>query len=177
MDDIEKLREARTDAAFMRNVAAGLTYNDTVAEAEHKHRLREIAMRIETGWYARAALATSASPSVVLTDERIEQLVFEVLRKAGDSKLWDALTYDSGPYDITKLSRLAFAICRAIERECRSSVPAGWKLVPEKPTPEMALRGADALDSRARNRAARYAIRDAWAAMLSAAPSLGEGEG
>lgn len=44
-------RQAREDARQLRLHAAGLTYNDTTAEAEAKHRLHEIAMRIESGFY------------------------------------------------------------------------------------------------------------------------------
>jgi hypothetical protein len=45
---------SRDDAKFLRYFAASLTYNDTKAEGEAKHRLHEIAMRIETGYYAKA---------------------------------------------------------------------------------------------------------------------------
>lgn len=45
----------REDAKLLRCHAAGLTYNDTKAEGEAKHRLYEIAMRIETGYYSRAS--------------------------------------------------------------------------------------------------------------------------
>ncbi len=47
---------AREDAEQLRYHAASLTYNDTTAEGEAKHRLHEIAMRIETGYYASDAL-------------------------------------------------------------------------------------------------------------------------
>ena len=47
---------AREDAEQLRYHAASLTYNDTTAEGEAKHRLHEIAMRIETGYYVSDAL-------------------------------------------------------------------------------------------------------------------------
>ena len=53
--------QAREDAKQLRYHAAGLTYNDTNAEGEAKHRLHEIAMRIETGFY------TSTAPAGMVT--------------------------------------------------------------------------------------------------------------
>ena len=35
-----------------------------------------------------------------LTDRQIADLAFAVLREHNDNRLWRALTYDSGPYDI-----------------------------------------------------------------------------
>lgn len=43
---------ARQDATRLRNIAAGLTYNDSAREAIEKHLLNEIAMRLSTGYYA-----------------------------------------------------------------------------------------------------------------------------
>ena len=45
-------KESLEDAKQLRFHAASLTYNDTTAEGEAKHRLYEIAMRIESGYYA-----------------------------------------------------------------------------------------------------------------------------
>lgn len=46
---------ARQDATRLRNIAAGLTYNDDPArEAIEKHLLNEIAMRLSTGYYVAA---------------------------------------------------------------------------------------------------------------------------
>ena len=53
--------QAREDAKQLRYHAASLTYNDTNAEGEAKHRLHEIAMRIETGFY------TSTAPAGMVT--------------------------------------------------------------------------------------------------------------
>lgn len=50
-------REAIEDAKTLRLHAAGLTYNDSQAEAVAKHRLHEIAMRIETGFYGKTLQA------------------------------------------------------------------------------------------------------------------------
>ena len=42
---------ARDDAAYLRSIASNLTYDNSKGEAVRKHRLNEIAMRIETGGY------------------------------------------------------------------------------------------------------------------------------
>lgn len=39
------------DAAYLRLYASNLSYNNETLEAATKHRLLEIAMRIETGYY------------------------------------------------------------------------------------------------------------------------------
>ena len=36
-----------------------------------------------------------------LTDSQIADMAFAVLREHNDNRLWRALTYDSGPYDVT----------------------------------------------------------------------------
>ena len=36
-----------------------------------------------------------------LTDRQIEDMAFAVLRAHNDDRLWSALTYSSGPYDVT----------------------------------------------------------------------------
>lgn len=56
-----------------------------------------------------------------LTDERIEKAVFAVLRECNSDRLWKALTYDSGPYEITKAGSIVFLIARAIETEVRAA--------------------------------------------------------
>ena len=43
-----------------------------------------------------------------LTDSQIADLAFAVLREHNDNRLWRALTYDSGPYDVTTPS---LALC------------------------------------------------------------------
>lgn len=53
---------AREDARQLKLHAAGLTYNDTTAEGEAKHRLHEIAMRIETGYCSRATRKDVSPP-------------------------------------------------------------------------------------------------------------------
>lgn len=42
---------ARDDAKFLKNLASSMTYNDGDPEAFRKHRLYEIAMRLETKFY------------------------------------------------------------------------------------------------------------------------------
>lgn len=52
-----------------------------------------------------------------LTTKQIEKIAFAVLRSHNDDRLWRALTYESGPYDVTKatlaLQDLAAAFFRA----------------------------------------------------------------
>lgn len=43
----------------------------------------------------------AASEAHTLTDRQIEDLAFAVLREHNDDRLWRALTYDRGPYDVT----------------------------------------------------------------------------
>ncbi len=45
--------DAYEDAEQLRYHAASLTYGDTTAEGEAKHRLHEIAMRLDTGYYSK----------------------------------------------------------------------------------------------------------------------------
>ena len=42
-----------------------------------------------------------ASEAHKLTDRQIAELAFAVLREHNDNRLWRALTYDRGPYDVT----------------------------------------------------------------------------
>jgi hypothetical protein len=52
-----------------------------------------------------------------LTDERISAIALDVLRRNGDPGANRSLTYDSGPYEITKCRHVVFELARAIERE------------------------------------------------------------
>lgn len=56
--------DARADAERLRNIASGLTYNDSQAEGEAKHTLHEIAMRLATGGY-QSGLPTTLFGAVV----------------------------------------------------------------------------------------------------------------
>lgn len=49
----ERFAERRADAEYLRSIARGLSYN-VKGEAVRKHRLNEIAMRIDTGFYSAA---------------------------------------------------------------------------------------------------------------------------
>ena len=53
-------------------------------------------------------LLGAASEAHKLTDRQIEDLAFAVLREHNDDRLWRALTYDRGPYDVTTPS---LALC------------------------------------------------------------------
>jgi hypothetical protein len=71
------------------------------------------------GWQARG----QAEP---LTDERISAIALDVLRRNGDPGANRSLTYDSGPYEITKCRHVVFELARAIEREITTpTVEAG----------------------------------------------------
>lgn len=64
-----------------------------------------------------------------LTDERIDAVILEELRKYGDVGARRALTYDSGPYEITKVTQLGRSIGRAIETAILSAdrgEPVAW---------------------------------------------------
>ncbi|MBF9682925.1 hypothetical protein IAI36_11620, partial [Streptococcus pseudopneumoniae] len=54
-----------------------------------------------------------------LSDEQIQNAVFAVLRNHNDDKLWRALTYEKGPYDVTFPNLALLDIARAIERIVR----------------------------------------------------------
>ena len=61
-----------------------------------------------------------------LTDRQIADMAFAVLREHNDNRLWRALTYDSGPYDVTTptlalchLARVFFAAGAAAEAKRR----------------------------------------------------------
>lgn len=93
-----------------------------------------------------------------------------------NNERWEA--YEA--WSIAKRDRLNSALAalrgHAGDRDPRHTmqVPDGYVPVPVEPTPKMMLAGADALDSRSRNRAARYSMSAAWAAMIAAAPQVVE---
>lgn len=55
-------QEARNDAALLRAAAADLSYNGSKEEAVRKHRLYEIAMRLETAGYGPRVRAANDAP-------------------------------------------------------------------------------------------------------------------
>ena len=54
---------------------------------------------------------------VPLSEQKIAEAVFGVLRTYASDPLWKALTYDSGYHEVTTLRGVAVDIARAIERE------------------------------------------------------------
>lgn len=84
----------------------------------------ELASRVARGERWELASAPAAAP-LPLTDERLEAVLFHVLRHENDDKLWKALTYDSGPYEVTKMRPIVGKLMAAIERECRGTPAAG----------------------------------------------------
>jgi hypothetical protein len=59
-------------------------------------------------------LYAAPPPPQPLTDEQIAKAAFEVMRSYKSDTVWKAMTYDSGPYDITKLRPVVLEIARAI---------------------------------------------------------------
>ena len=81
-----------------------------------------------------AALATQpAQPSALgaahavpneLTIKQIEEIAFAVLRSHNDDRLWRALTYESGPCDVTKATLALQDLAAAFFRAGLASAPA-----------------------------------------------------
>lgn len=59
-----------------------------------------------------------------LTTKRIEEIAFAVLRSHNDDRLWRALTYDSGPYDVTKATLALQDLASAFFHAGLASAPA-----------------------------------------------------
>lgn len=62
--------------------------------------------------------------STELTTKRIEEIAFAVLRSHNDDRLWRALTYDSGPYDVTKATLALQDLASAFFHAGLASAPA-----------------------------------------------------
>jgi hypothetical protein len=56
-----------------------------------------------------------AAPNKPLSEEDAGRIVFEVLRKHNEPVLWQALTSNSGPYDLLQINAEAIDLVRAIE--------------------------------------------------------------
>ena len=59
-----------------------------------------------------------------LTTKQIEEIAFAVLRSHNDDRLWRALTYESGPYDVTKATLALQDLAAAFFRAGLASAPA-----------------------------------------------------
>lgn len=59
-----------------------------------------------------------------LTTKQIEEIAFAVLRSHNDDRLWRALTYDSGPYDVTKATLALQDLASSFFRAGLASAPA-----------------------------------------------------
>jgi len=59
-----------------------------------------------------------------LTIKQIEEIAFAVLRSHNDDRLWRALTYESGPYDVTNATLALQDIASAFFRAGLASAPA-----------------------------------------------------
>lgn len=55
-----------------------------------------------------------------MTDEQIERAVLDAMAARGDSKAWDALTYEAGPYSINKVRYWVVPLVRAIVERVRA---------------------------------------------------------
>jgi hypothetical protein len=107
--------ETYEDARQLRLHAAGLTYSDTTAEAEAKHRLREIAMRIETGYYTQDAVPKNAHDMVMdwLADADDAN---ESLRRHLRAVLEIAMTWRPDYATVMDLQTIAHAAVAASDR-------------------------------------------------------------
>jgi hypothetical protein len=108
-------------------------------------------------WQARAALAASPVPAT-LSDERIDHIADIVTRGMPDGIRGFCKTWG--------WQQFARELLRACAGYVASPVPAGYKLVPVEPTPEM-MDAAEACN----DDWPRTTWRAAWTAMLAAAPS------
>ena len=90
-----------------------------------------------------------------LTTKRIEEIAFAVLRAHNDDRLWRALTYDSGPYDVTKATLALQDLASAFFRAGITSAPVpAQQQVPELPSSKLlasivcsTTKGLDMLDA------------------------------
>ena len=67
-----------------------------------------------------------------LTDRQIADLAFAVLREHNDNRLWRALTYDSGPYDVTTPT---LALCHLARVFFAAGVAAAMRVTTMKEKP------------------------------------------
>lgn len=58
-----------------------------------------------------------------MTDEQLERAVLGALNGRGDSKAWDALTYESGPYSVNKLRYWVVPLVRSIVERVQADKP------------------------------------------------------
>lgn len=71
-----------------------------------------------------SALGAAHAVPNELTTKQIEEIAFAVLRSRNDDRLWRALTYDSGPYDVTKATLALQDLAAAFFRAGLASAPA-----------------------------------------------------
>lgn len=98
--------DAMTDAERLRAFASGLTYNDKAAEAQGKHTLLEVAMRLETGGY----LLPVHCPTPTDLQAKIVQQVADVMPVV----LSPAVEADAAPVD-DHPSELSVAVWEAVQ--------------------------------------------------------------
>jgi hypothetical protein len=96
-------------------------YTNTVQDT-----VREIQGYIDQGkpYQLRALYAAprgQAEDAQRLADEQLADALFAVLRRHNDNRAWRALTYESGPYDVTCASRLLIDLGRAAIDTARAS--------------------------------------------------------
>jgi hypothetical protein len=70
-----------------------------------------------------------------MTDDQLERAVLAALAARSDSKAWDALTYEAGPYSINKVRYWVAPIVRSVIERVQAAEPA---------TPSCAARPASA---------------------------------
>jgi hypothetical protein len=60
-----------------------------------------------------------------MTDDQIERAVLAALAARSDSKAWDALTYEAGPYSVNKVRYWVVPIVRSVIERAQAAERGG----------------------------------------------------
>lgn len=105
-----------------------------------------------------------------------EDEILQAIRAANLGGNAVRLTYDSGPYEVTRPTPIAEALARAVVRKfCEvnglpAGVPVGWKLVPIEATSEMGRAGEQYAEATHNRPKGAWWWRRLCEAMIAAAP-------
>lgn len=132
----EQRQALAEDASYLKAVAANLSYNDERFKAVRKHRLNEIAMRLESGYYSAALASTTeatAGPAsgaavfLVATGEEHEGLGTYTRHEGAPPPLCDF----EGPLYATRATAEPAAVPVAGEwRDHPNSIDVQWFVSP-----------------------------------------------
>jgi hypothetical protein len=59
-----------------------------------------------------------------MTDDQLERAVLAALAARGDSKAWDALTYEAGAYSVNKVRYWVVPLMRSVIERVQAAEPA-----------------------------------------------------